>query len=476
MTRPTSLRSLRDSMRASFRRAIERGAAARSPTTALLRTAFEWGGPVPGIGPDCRRWAGLIRARGGDPARARDHYRAAVAGGLDTASLHYDLGQSLASVGSFAEAEAEFRLAMDRAPEAAWPVWGLVSAMEGQGRSVPLIADLIAAARRLSPDEARKLPFPSWVAEGVSKDPVLVDDLAAFVAEHPAADRAAVLLGRVEAVRGNGARSTALYRAAAAVRFHGREDPSASEATPTFLILGQAKAGTSALFQYLSAHPAMVPPLAKEPQYWSTKYGLGPNWYRSQFPRLAAGSGLFTGEGSADYLVDADAPARVARGIPSARLVVLLREPVSRAHSEYWMLRRSGVSMPSFEEMVAGEMTRRPDCPLDERSLGDVEAGPASFLARSAALPFLQRWLAHVSPRQLLVLRTEHLARDLPGTMARICRFIGVPVHVPTDRRRHNEGRYPALSPPIETTLQAWFEPHERALEDFLVRLPQATP
>lgn len=35
MTRPTSLRSLRDSMRASFRRAIERGAAARSPTTAL---------------------------------------------------------------------------------------------------------------------------------------------------------------------------------------------------------------------------------------------------------------------------------------------------------------------------------------------------------------------------------------------------------------------------------------------------------
>lgn len=209
MTRPTSLRSLRDSMRASFRRAIERGAAARSPTTALLRTALEWGGPVPGIGPDCRRWAGLIRARGGDPARAIDPYRAAVASGLDTASLHHDLGQAL---------------------------------------------------------------------------------------------------------------------------------------------------------------------------------------------------------------------------------------------------------------------------PIDERSLGDVGPGPASFLARSAALPFLRRWLSHVSPSQLLVLRSEQLARDLPGTMARICRFIGVPVHVPTDTRRHNEGRYPALSPAVETTLRAWFEPHERALEDFLARLPHATP
>lgn len=476
MTRPTRLRSLRDSVRVSLRRAIEHGAAARSPAIALLRTAFEWGGPAPGIGPGCRRWAGLIRARGGDPARALDHYRAAVAGGLDTASLHYDLGQALASVGSFAEAEAEFRLAMDRAPEAAWPVWGLVTAMEGQGRSVPMIADMIAAARRLSPDEARRLPFPNWVAEEVSKQPVVAAELDAFVSRHPDADRATVLLGTVEAIRGNGARSTSLYRAAAAVRFRGLEDPFAGEAAPRFLILGQAKAGTSALFQYLSSHPAMVPPLVKEPQYWSSRYGLGPQWYRSQFPRLAAGSGLFTGEGSTDSLVDTDAPARVAREIPSARLVVLLRDPVARAHSEYWMLRRRGAPLPPFEELVAGEMARLPDCPLDERSLGDVGPGQRFLLTRSAALPFLRRWLSHVSPGQLLVLRTEQLARDLPGTMARVCRFIEVPVHVPTDTRRHNEGRYPALSPRLEATLRDWFEPHEQALEDFLARLPQSTP
>lgn len=459
-----------------MRKAIQEQASSQSPLATLFLRGLELAGRLPSVGPTCQRWAGFIHANQGRHSRAVACYQAALDGGLKGApSLHYDLGQSLLKTGDPSQAETEFRTALKLIPHAAWPVYGLVQSLVAQGRPTDVVPELLVAARNLPAEDVRNLPFPTYLAPQVLNNEAHVRGLEELVSSHPDATQAAILMAKVETQRGNGSAAASLFRSAGTIHFRDRQNASAPVAKPTFLLIGQAKAGTSALFQYLSGHPSIVPPLVKEPQYWSDHHDLGPNWYESQFPRLAEKSGLITGEGSTTYLINPNAPARLKKELPTVKLIVLLREPVSRAYSEYWMHVRLGIQEASFEEVIAEELACLPACPLDDQA-ADVGRLPDGYLTRGAALPHLKRWLAHFPAEQMLILRGEQMAHDLPGVMHRVCRFVGVPPFVPKDQRRHNEGRYPPMSADLKAKLRDWFAPHEQALEAFLVSLPEARP
>lgn len=493
-----------------LRRAIQERAAVRSPLAAVLLGVLEWAGRWPGVGPTCLRWSGFIHATQGRHSCAVEAYQAALNGGLiGHPSLHYDLGQSLLETGDARRAETEFRKAVALVPREPWPVYGLIQSLlrQGrdaeaetelrqrsalfprepwpvyglfesllrQGRDAEVVPHLLAAARMLPAEHVVTLPFPVHTAPLVQQNDAQVAALRELVSGQPDAAPALILLAYVETLRGNGPDAVALFHSAGQIRFRERYDASAPPATPAFLIIGQAKAGTTALFQYLSGHPSIVPPLVKEPHYWSIHHDLGPVWYESLFPRLSEGSGLITGEGSVTSMTIPEAPARVRKELPDVKLIVLLREPVSRAYSEYWMHVRMGQQHAPFEDVIAAELAVLPACPLDDRS-SEKGCLPNGYLTRSAALPHLKRWLAHFPAEQMLILSDKQLADDLPGTMQRVCRFIGVPPFVPNDRRRHNEGRYPPMSADLKEKLRDWFAPHQRALEEFLASLPEARP
>lgn len=459
-----------------MRRAIQEQASSQSPLVTLLLRGLELAGRWPGIGPTCQRWAGFIHANQGRHFRAVARYRAALEGGLiGHPSLHYDLGQSLLKTGDARQAETEFRETLKMLPHAPWPIYGLIQSLLEQGRESEVVPELLAAAKDLPAEDVRGFPFPEYLASQVLDNESYVKGLQELVTSHPDAAQAAILMAQVETLRGNAAAAASLFRSAGTIHFKNRQNASAPVAKPTFLLVGQAKAGTSALFQYLSGHPSIVPPLVKEPQYWSVHHDLGPNWYESLFPRLPEISGLITGEGSTTYLISYDAPIRVRQELPGVKLIVMLREPVSRAYSEYWMHVRMGEQAASFEDVIAEELARLPACPLDDQAADDGRL-PGGYLTRGAALLHLKRWLAHFPPEQMLILRDEQLAIDLPGVMHRVCRFIGVPPFVPSDHRRHNEGRYPPMSADLKARLHDWFAPHQQALEEFLASLPEARP
>ena len=78
-----------------------------------------------------------------------------------------------------------------------------------------------------------------------------------------------------------------------------------------------------------------------------------------------AGQETLTGEGSPYYLFHPAVPSRVATTIPNARLIAILRDPISRAYSQYHHeLARGFETLPfldalkSEEERLAGEAER----------------------------------------------------------------------------------------------------------------------
>lgn len=181
---------------------------------------------------------------------------------------------------------------------------------------------------------------------------------------------------------------------------------------PDLVVIGAPKAGTTSLAHWLSQHPEVRMSATKELEFFDRHYERGADWYRSQLP--SGGDGVVVGEATPTYLGHRLAPARAAATIPGARYVAVLREPVSRAWSNYWFFCQLGVERRTWDAALRAERRGR-----DGR-------GGTDYLGRGRYDEQLARWDAAVGPEQLLVLLFDDLLADPVDVFARVCRFAGV--------------------------------------------------
>jgi len=134
---------------------------------------------------------------------------------------------------------------------------------------------------------------------------------------------------------------------------------------PNFLIIGAQKSGTTTIQEWLSQHPDVFIPnpfqnkilktgRGRELQFFYdeskqfSNWNKGLNWYREQFSAYDMEKAI--GEKSPSYLYYDVCPERIFKTLGKIKLVVLLRHPVDRAYSSYWMVYKDGFG--SFEEKV----------------------------------------------------------------------------------------------------------------------------
>jgi hypothetical protein len=147
----------------------------------------------------------------------------------------------------------------------------------------------------------------------------------------------------------------------------------------------------------------------KELSFFDEHFELGIDWYRSQLP--AGGPGIVVGEATPTYLGEPLAPARVAATIPDAKFIAVLREPVSRAWSNFWFFCQLGVERRSWDAALRAE-----------RNGGDK----TGYLSRGRYAEQLARWDDAVAADRLLVLLFDDLLADPAQAFSRVCRFAGV--------------------------------------------------
>jgi hypothetical protein len=395
--------------------------------------------------------------------------------GLNNSEWHYQRGQAFLNAKDPSNAEAEFRLAMHGALNVTPVAQGLIKAMSMNGQRSRVIPELLKIAEILPEHDIEKLAFPPYLLNILRRDEGALNGLRNLVAKYPRAREATILLAMTEAVCGNIEESTRLFQNISKHHFGDLHHPDAPPTAPRFLIIGQEKAATTTLFQSLLRHPRMVAPLLKEPNFWSLYYHFGEPWYHSVLPRFSEGSNLFTGESSTTYLIHRDAPERVFQFHPRMKLIVMLRDSVSRVHSHYWMEKTSGAKTDSFENLANEVLQASPFASIDyepssKRSL------PHNIFYRSISLPCIKRWLQFFPPEQLLILRFQDVRQDLKSVVHRACRFLEVPPFEPEAELHFNVGRYPPMQEELRERLNAWYAPHEEALEAFLATLPPAIP
>lgn len=217
---------------------------------------------------------------------------------------------------------------------------------------------------------------------------------------------------------------------------------------PNFLLIGVAKAGTTALYQALKEHPQIYMSPIKEPRFFTfvdsplTLGGPGAAAYRAwAITDLAAYQRLFAdvtnetviGEASPVYLScwhPERTAANIKRLIPDVRLVAILRQPAERAYSSFaHQVQMGNEQERNFRKMLA--VAARPErhnwlsyrCQQDGFYYANLQPYFARFHREQIRIYLYEEW--NTNPQQVL--------QDIFG-------FLGVAAtFTPLMTQRHNE-------------------------------------
>jgi hypothetical protein len=256
---------------------------------------------------------------------------------------------------------------------------------------------------------------------------------------------------------------------------------------PEFLIIGTKRGGTTSLYRYLELHPAVLPlvpssrylPLQdniKGVKFFDTGYQHGPRWYRSHFPstvarRLAGrplGVAPITGEATPYYLFHPRAAERAAAVVGHAKVIVLLRDPVERAHSHWAERCRNGTEPLGFEAALEAEAGRLAgECERMDRdpTYASFAHQHQSYVAQSRYAESLARWKEHFPQDQLLVLCSEELYADPERELERVHAFLGLPHQRPPDLSARNAIVRESMPDPVRRHLESGFAADVQELE-----------
>jgi hypothetical protein len=256
--------------------------------------------------------------------------------------------------------------------------------------------------------------------------------------------------------------------------------------TPSFLICGGQRCGTTSLYRALAAHPLVLKAvLHKGVHYFDTGYHRPFGWYRAHFPlqRTADKVGQRFGvpaqtfESSPYYMYHPQAAGRIARDLPGAKAVVLVRDPVERAYSQHaHEVARGFERERSFRAALALEQARLHR--QEERLAADptyysFDHQHHAYRGRGEYARYLEAMAGHLGRDQIHVVESERFFTDPEPVYDEVLAFLGLPALERPLFERHNARPRPAdMDPDLRDELTAYFAPHDERLARWLGRTP----
>jgi len=250
---------------------------------------------------------------------------------------------------------------------------------------------------------------------------------------------------------------------------------------PNCFIIGAAKCGTTSLYHYLMQHPNIHPSLSKEPRYFDKYYYRGLSWYRTHYPSSLSKWVITKIQKKPFVVVDATpryidhphTPYRIKQTVPSAKFVVLLRNPIDRAYS-HWNMRSGKRKEPlSFSEAVSKESERIGN---DLEKMKNDETYYSSnyfqnaYLQRGIYVDKLKHWMSIFPRKQFLIIQSEKLFHDTQSEYDGVLSFFGLPSYKLKDYRPRGKRKYskPKMDEQLRKNLSEFYAPYNEQLFQFL--------
>ncbi|XP_067859782.1 heparan sulfate glucosamine 3-O-sulfotransferase 2 isoform X2 [Heptranchias perlo] len=208
---------------------------------------------------------------------------------------------------------------------------------------------------------------------------------------------------------------------------------------PQAIIVGVKKGGTRAVLEFIRVHPD-VRALGTEPHFFDRHYEKGLEWYRSLMPKTL--DGQITMEKTPSYFVTREAPKRIFSMAKDTKLIVVVRNPVTRAISDYTQTLSKKPEIPTFEVLA-----------FKNRTLGLIDASWSAIRIGIYAL-HLENWLQYFPLSQIHFVSGERLIIDPAGEMGKVQDFLGLK-RIVTDKHFYfNKTKgFPCLKKPEDSSI-----------------------
>ena len=227
---------------------------------------------------------------------------------------------------------------------------------------------------------------------------------------------------------------------------------------PNFLIIGAQRSGTSSLYKYLKQHPQIYMSPVKEPGFFMFN-GEEQDFHGSRdreasiaryqairnvsITNIKDYCALFKGvtnqkaigEASTQYLYSLIAPEHIHHYIPDAKLIAILRDPVERAYSNFFLYIQQG------DKQFVTDFTRAVQ--EEEINVDDNWSGGIHYVRKGFYYTQLMRYFNTFNHNQIRVYLYEDQINDPIGFLQDIFCFLGVDdKFVPDISKKFNESAY----------------------------------
>jgi hypothetical protein len=209
-----------------------------------------------------------------------------------------------------------------------------------------------------------------------------------------------------------------------------RRNALTAEVWPNFFIVGTMKGGTTSLYYYMKDNPDIYLPSNKEPNYFASEDIVenskivirDKKKYLSLFANVKDEHAI--GEASTTYLYSAHAPVRIHQVIPEAKIVMILRDPIQRAFSQYLANVRNknlGLHKLSFTKALQLDYNKK-----------DKRIGTSIlYVERGMYYEQVKRYFDLFGRRQVKVLIFEEYIRDTAAQVRDVLEFLGTRFYLP---------------------------------------------
>jgi Sulfotransferase domain len=213
---------------------------------------------------------------------------------------------------------------------------------------------------------------------------------------------------------------------------------------PNLFIIGAAKAGTTALYDYLTQHPQVYLSRVKEPMFFSReeKYARGLDWYEAEYFNGAEDYPVRS-EATPHYLYWSEKVAPRIKDVYGERpvkFIVSLRDPVSRAYSWYWNMVREGREDLDFDEALRVEEDRLKQNRYELYQRGSMVYG---YYTGSRYASLLQPYLELFSLESFFFVFQDDLKSRENETCKEIFEFLGIASTIQINTSNSNPAAMP---------------------------------
>ena len=237
-----------------------------------------------------------------------------------------------------------------------------------------------------------------------------------------------------------------------------------SRVLPDFIIGGTVRSGSTSLYYNICEHPSVLEASYDEIGFFDSNYQLGMEWYRSMFPkqkemdevRNSTGFAI-TGEDTPFYFWKKEVIERILKNLPNIKIILIFRNPVDRAYSNYNLGVRTNTEKLTFEKAIEEEIKF-----LDNHTFRETVDRRRSYLTKGMYDEQIKFWFEEFPKNQVHILSTEEMQNHPQDTLMEVFQFLGISQYTIKNPQKQKLANYEKMNDETRKKLLEFYKLHNK--------------